>query len=427
MRRCRVGTRCQTVCRVWASAQAASTASICMRTRRARRVSCVAVSSPWRWVTSCRMRRSSCLSASPSRMTCCTRLGVCEIATMTVRWPRSIRFASATSSSRVKSGTRLISAKYTRTRSLDESGRLGVRSVSAPSSRPRRVSARSSDSESTSMPASRHWLSRSSRTDAVPSGGRTVSISSRRRYPFSCPSAMSWRMVSSGSPLDTKARSARATIVSAYASTVAAAAEMSDAPERGPPGCGLSNRRAARAERHRGSGRLTTEVGTAGVIDGTSGDGARPSHRGGTSGGSVTMKATGGDALNLIRHWKDEQAPLRCTYTSEGLGFSVTGRVRELSDSVMSINGTACGAVIPLDGVSYRYHGAEDIPKAIQRVTRCSSASTPVRRSHWMARSTSSCARMRFSESLRPAKRSSHGPPRSPSGRPNRHSTTLNE
>jgi len=78
------------------------------------------------------------------------------------------------------------------------------------------------------------------------------------------------------------------------------------------------------------------------------------------------MKATGDDALNLIRHWKDEQAPLRCTYTSEGLGFSVTGRVKELSDSVMSINGTACGAVIPLDGVSYTYHGAEDIPAAIQ-------------------------------------------------------------
>ena len=78
------------------------------------------------------------------------------------------------------------------------------------------------------------------------------------------------------------------------------------------------------------------------------------------------MKATGEDALNLIRHWKTEQAPLRCTYTSEGLGFSVTGRVRKLSDSVMSINGTDCGAVIPLDGVSYTYHGAEDIPAAIQ-------------------------------------------------------------
>ena len=78
------------------------------------------------------------------------------------------------------------------------------------------------------------------------------------------------------------------------------------------------------------------------------------------------MKASGEDALNLIRHWKDEQAPLRCTYTSKGLGFRVTGRVRELSDSVLSINGTACGAVIPLDVVSYTYHGAEDIPAAIQ-------------------------------------------------------------
>ena len=82
------------------------------------------------------------------------------------------------------------------------------------------------------------------------------------------------------------------------------------------------------------------------------------------------MKATGEDALNLIRHWKDEQTPLRCTYTSEGLGFGVTGRVRELSDSVLSINGTACGAVITLDGVSYTYHGAEDIPKAIQASSR---------------------------------------------------------
>ena len=49
-----------------------------------------------------------------------------------------------------------------------------------------------------------------------------------------------------------------------------------------------------------------------------------------------------------------------------GWGFRVTGRVRELSDSVLSINGTACGAVIPLDVVSYTYHGAEDIPAAIQ-------------------------------------------------------------
>ena len=80
------------------------------------------------------------------------------------------------------------------------------------------------------------------------------------------------------------------------------------------------------------------------------------------------MKATGEDALNLIRHWKDEQAQLRCTHTSEGLGFSVTGRVRELSDSVMSINGTACGAISPLDGVSYTYHGADEIRAAIQRV-----------------------------------------------------------
>ena len=47
--------------------------------------------------------------------------------------------------------------------------------------------------------------------------------------------------------------------------------------------------------------------------------------------GQSPWKATGEDALNLIRHWKDEQAQLRCTHTSEGLGFSVTGRVRELS------------------------------------------------------------------------------------------------
>ena len=81
------------------------------------------------------------------------------------------------------------------------------------------------------------------------------------------------------------------------------------------------------------------------------------------------MKATGEDALSLIRHWKDEQAPLRCTYTSEGLGFSVTGRVRELSDSVMSINGTACGAIIPLDGVSYTYHGYCQVNKQLAMAT----------------------------------------------------------
>ena len=78
------------------------------------------------------------------------------------------------------------------------------------------------------------------------------------------------------------------------------------------------------------------------------------------------MKATGEDALNLIRHWKNEDAPLQCTCASEGLGFHVTGHVAELSDSVLSITGTACEALVPLDGVSYEYHGAEDIPAAIQ-------------------------------------------------------------
>ena len=54
------------------------------------------------------------------------------------------------------------------------------------------------------------------------------------------------------------------------------------------------------------------------------------------------MKATREDALNLIRHWKNEDAPLRCTCASEGLGFQLTGRVAGLSDSALSIKGTAC-------------------------------------------------------------------------------------
>ena len=45
------------------------------------------------------------------------------------------------------------------------------------------------------------------------------------------------------------------------------------------------------------------------------------------------MKTTREDALNLIRHWKDEGSPLRCTSTSEGSGFRLTGTVAELSDS----------------------------------------------------------------------------------------------
>ena len=57
------------------------------------------------------------------------------------------------------------------------------------------------------------------------------------------------------------------------------------------------------------------------------------------------MKATGEDALNLIRHWKNEDAPLRCTCASEGLGFQLTGRVAGLSDSALSIKGTACEAL----------------------------------------------------------------------------------
>ena len=38
----------------------------------------------------------------------------------------------------------------------------------------------------------------------------------------------------------------------------------------------------------------------------------------------------------------------------------------ELSDSVLSIRGTACGAVITLDGASYEYHRVENIPATIQ-------------------------------------------------------------
>ena len=78
------------------------------------------------------------------------------------------------------------------------------------------------------------------------------------------------------------------------------------------------------------------------------------------------MKATPEDALNLIRHWHEEGAQLHCTCASEGAGFRVTGRIVELSDSVLSITGTACEALIPLDGVSYDYHGSQDIPTAIK-------------------------------------------------------------
>ena len=79
------------------------------------------------------------------------------------------------------------------------------------------------------------------------------------------------------------------------------------------------------------------------------------------------MKSTRDDALNLIRHWKSEDAQLRCTYTSEGVGVTVTGRVAELSDSALTITGTACEALIALDGASYKYHGGLDVPSAIQK------------------------------------------------------------
>ena len=79
------------------------------------------------------------------------------------------------------------------------------------------------------------------------------------------------------------------------------------------------------------------------------------------------MKASGEDALNLIRYWKNEGSQLRCTCTSERVGLSVTGKVAELSDSVLSITGTACEVLITLDGVSYDYHGSQDIPSAIQK------------------------------------------------------------
>ena len=73
------------------------------------------------------------------------------------------------------------------------------------------------------------------------------------------------------------------------------------------------------------------------------------------------------DALNLIRHWKEESAQLHCTCASEGVGFQLTGRITELSDSVLSITRMACEALIPLDGVSYHYHGSQDIPTAIKQ------------------------------------------------------------
>ena len=80
------------------------------------------------------------------------------------------------------------------------------------------------------------------------------------------------------------------------------------------------------------------------------------------------MKSTGDDALNLVRHWQHEGAELRCTSASEGMGLSMTGRVAELSDAVLSITGTACEARITLDGVSYDYHGSQDLPAAIQEL-----------------------------------------------------------
>ena len=64
---------------------------------------------------------------------------------------------------------------------------------------------------------------------------------------------------------------------------------------------------------------------------------------------------------------KSEDAQLRCTYASEGVGVTVTGRVAELSDnSALSIKGTACEALIALDGATYEYHAAQDVPSAIQ-------------------------------------------------------------
>ena len=59
------------------------------------------------------------------------------------------------------------------------------------------------------------------------------------------------------------------------------------------------------------------------------------------------MKATGEDALNLIRYWKNEGSQLRCTCTSEGVGLSVTGKVAELS---------GLGAVNHGDGVRGPHH-----------------------------------------------------------------------
>ena len=78
------------------------------------------------------------------------------------------------------------------------------------------------------------------------------------------------------------------------------------------------------------------------------------------------MKAAREEALNLIRHWHSEDTSLRCTSTSEGFRFGLTGHVTELSDSVLSITGPACEAVTTLDGASYEYHRAENIPVAIQ-------------------------------------------------------------
>ncbi len=62
------------------------------------------------------------------------------------------------------------------------------------------------------------------------------------------------------------------------------------------------------------------------------------------------MKSTSEDALNLIRHRHHEDVELRCTCTNEAAGVSLTGRVAELSDAVLSIKGTASETFITLDG-----------------------------------------------------------------------------
>ena len=110
-------------------------------------------------------------------------VGVREIDLMTASLPCSIRFAMATSPSRVRSGTVPISRRYMRTGSLVLSSAPGVRSSSGSSPEPSRskpLSSRYALSESTtSMPALPNALNRSSSSsdDVISDGSSSLTSS----------------------------------------------------------------------------------------------------------------------------------------------------------------------------------------------------------------------------------------------------------